>query len=418
MSHFDLTDLLCRLVATASVNPMGQSVSHLPEAAAEESLFYEGRLTHFLEQFLQGFGLETLRQPVAPARENLIVRLSGNPPPEQGGDILLWDAHQDTVPTQAMRIEPFTPKIQDGRLYGRGACDVKGGLAAMLGALVRLCTEPPSTVSGGKSARWPTVYLAATVDEEHGLSGARVLSQLWQNDPGGFLPRRPDAAIVAEPTELHIVVAHQGVVRWRCHTRGRACHSSQPLEGRNAIYLMADVLQALQQYAHQVVIHLGWHPLCGHPAFSVGRIYGGQSVNIVPDLCTIEIDRRLLPGESPQDAWKHAFQYLIGCLPEPEVLEQESPLLEVPPLSNQENGPLAEKLSRVASEHARRECRRTGARYTTNASFYAEAGVPTVVFGPGSIAQAHTADEWILLEQVEQAAQILYALVDQWYSLS
>jgi len=492
MVQIDPVQLLRQLVRIPSVNPMEQRPSEPPGMAGrstgpadahQEDIFSEARLTDFLQQFCQQVGLETVRQPVLPGRENLIVRLPGYPPPEQGGQILLWDAHQDTVPPGQMP-EPFSARIHQGRLYGRGACDVKGGLAAMLAALVRLAGQsmagPTGSAlagtalgqsssgaaetasvqtssgaagsalahqrsgrvspengsarpedqssfaspafgqkthrSGAEPARRPTVYLAATVDEEHGMSGVRAVCRLWQEGAGGFLPRRPDAAIVAEPTDLQVVVAHKGVVRWRCHTVGQASHSSRPQEGVNAIYLMAEVLQALQQYAHQIVAHLGWHPLCGSASLSVGRIYGGQSVNIVPDRCTIEIDRRLLPDESPQKAWDHCLQYLFGCFSQPDRLEQEPPWPIIPGLSDQANNELAVKLSALVAEVTSQSCQRIGADYATHAAFYAQAGVPTVVFGPGSIRQAHTADEWIALDQLHQAAEVFYRLVATWYS--
>ncbi|MCS7304342.1 MAG: M20 family metallopeptidase [Thermoguttaceae bacterium] len=478
MTPLDPVQLLQQLVRIPSVNPMERSFSAPLMAGSEaagveadrseagspeadgskqpkvKEIFCEGRLTDFLEQFCRQVGLEVFRQPVLPGRENLIVRLVGYPPPEQGGEILLWDAHQDTVPPGQM-AEPFAAQIRQGRLYGRGACDVKGGLAAMLTALARLASESdqpgngsadptkqprsktprPAVESGvgeqggsawaeepreigsgrAKTAPRPTVYLAATIDEEHGMNGARALCRLWKTDDGKIFPRRPDAAIVAEPTDLQVVVAHKGVIRWRCHTLGQACHSSRPHEGLNAIYLMAEVLQALQQYASQIVPHLGWHPLCGSGSLSVGRIYGGQSVNIVPDRCTIEIDRRLLPGESPQQAWEHCLKYLVGCLSQPDRFEQEPPWPPIPGLSDESNGQLAAKLSAVAAELTGKPCPRIAADYTTNAGFYAQAGVPTVVFGPGSIQQAHTADEWIPLDQLHQATQIFYQLVNKWY---
>ncbi len=426
MGQVDSVQLLQQLVRIPSVNPMGRPVSSEPSAEGPEpgesaGMFSEGRLTDFLEQFCRRFGLEVFRQPVLPGRENLILRLPGHPPPEQGGQILLWDAHQDTVPPGQMP-NPFDAQLRQGRLYGRGACDVKGGLAAMLAALVRLASESVSGQSGSASsgtapARRPTVYLAATVDEEHGMSGVRAVQQLWQAGGGEIFPRRPDAAVVAEPTQLQVVVAHKGVMRWRCHTRGQACHSSQPREGVNAIYLMAEVLQALQEYA-AMVPQLGWHPLCGHPSLSVGRIYGGQSVNIVPDRCTIEIDRRLLPDESPQQAWEHCLRYLLGCFTQPDRLEQEPPWPPIPGLSDQANSELAAKLSGLVTEVTGKDCQRIGVPYTTNAGFYTQAGVPTVVFGPGSIQQAHTSDEWIALDQVEQAAQVFYRLVTSWYLAS
>ena len=175
----------------------------------------------------------------------------------------------------------------------------------MLFAFARLVRERP--------AGMPTVLMASTVNEENGFSGVKALCRMW-DQPGSVVTRRPDAAVISEPTELSVVVAHKGVVRWRLHTRGRAAHASQPNRGENAIYRMAPVLAALERYAGEVVPQLGEHPLCGRPTLNVGTVQGGLSVNTVPDRATIEIDRRVLPGEDPQAAYEHVVDYLARSL--------------------------------------------------------------------------------------------------------
>jgi acetylornithine deacetylase len=213
-------------------------------------------------------------------------------------------------------------------------------------------------------------------------------------------------AVVAEPTSLDVVVAHKGVARWRLHTRGRAAHSSRPQSGDNAIYRMARVVLELERYQQE--LDAGpVHPLCGPASLSVGTIRGGASVNTVPDRATIEIDRRLRPDESLATAQQHLADYLAGQLGKAFPLEWEPPYMHGPALSDQHNGPLSQRLAAAAREVSGRS-ERIGAAYATNAAFLAAAGVPTVVFGPGSIQQAHTADEWIALDQVQQAAEILY----------
>lgn len=390
----DPIETLRRLVAIPSVNPMG--------GPADGPDFLEARLTEHLEGLLQGLGLPCQRQTVAPGRDNLVARLEGDPTPKRGGSVLLLEAHQDTVPVHGMTIPPFSPEVRAGRLYGRGACDVKGGMAAMICALARLAEELPRPR--------PTLYFAATVNEEHGFTGAAALADCWSTGPNEVFVRKPDAAIVAEPTELDVVVAHKGVVRWRCHARGRAAHSAQPEQGENAIYRMGRAIGLLEQYAGETVGTLASHPLCGRPTLSVGLIHGGTSVNTVPDRCTIEIDRRLVPGEKPLDAWRHAVDYLAGNVSEAARLEHEPPFLQAAPLVEPAGGALAAELGGVAAEVAGRG-RPIGVPYATNAACYAGAGVPAVVFGPGSICQAHTADEWIALEQVELAAEILVRAV-------
>jgi acetylornithine deacetylase len=257
------------------------------------------------------------------------------------------------------------------------------------------------------------VVLACTVNEEHGFSGAKGLCQLWKKAPSEFLHSAPDAAIVAEPTELKIVVAHKGMVRWRCHTHGRAAHSSNPALGDNAIYRMARVVELLERYAREVLPRQGEHPLCGRPTLSVGTIAGGSGVNTVPDGCTIEIDHRLLPGDDPQTAWRRTIDYVsaqLGDAAAVQHIEHEPPLMHSGGLSDEANGALADRLA-VAIHEVTGTAGRIGVPFGTDAAVFSAAGVPTVVFGPGSIEQAHTADEWIALDQLPQASEILYRMM-------
>jgi acetylornithine deacetylase/succinyl-diaminopimelate desuccinylase-like protein len=387
----DLIETVCELVRLPSVNPMGREVQ------GEE--YYEHHVTDYLQGVFERLGLPWQRQTVASRRDNIVARLDGAVPPEQGGPLLLLEAHQDTVPVDGMTIPPWTPEVRQGRVYGRGACDIKGGLACILTAIARLADERPP--------RLPTIVIACAVNEEFGGGGAPQLAELWQPGAATLLPRAPDAAIVAEPTQLNVVVAHKGIVRWRCHTTGRAAHSSQPNEGDNAIYRMAGVVSALERYARDVVPQLAAHPLVGRPSLSVGMIQGGISVNTVPDRCTIEIDRRLVPGEDPAEAHRHA----ATTAADPAIVH-EPPYIVMPALADVGNGPLAARLSETARRcGAPGQC--LGVPYGTDAPAFAAHGIPTVVFGPGSLAQAHTADEWVAVEQLDAAAEILYQFCRQ-----
>jgi acetylornithine deacetylase len=386
----DLTRTLSELVALPSVNPMGKPVSG-PQ-------YFEYRVTDYLEAFFRSLEIPFQRQLVEPKRENIVARLDGAVAPSEGGPLVMFEAHQDTVPVDGMTIEPWTPTIKDGRLYGRGSCDIKGGMTAMLGALARLAKERP--------AGMPTIVMACTVNEEHGYTGATALTKLW-TQPGSIVPRRPDAAVIAEPTQLQVVVAHKGVVRWRCHARGRAGHSSQPHLGVNAIYRMAPILAALERYQHDVAATLGEHALCGRPTLSVGTIAGGLSVNTVPDRCTIEIDRRLLPREQPQTAYLHVIEYLSRELPEGVIVEHDPPFLIGLGLPDEANATVADAMD-TAVRATGLPGGKIGVPFGTDAAPIAAAGVPSIVFGPGSIDQAHTADEWLPLDQLAAASEALY----------
>ncbi|MCI0358456.1 MAG: M20 family metallopeptidase [Planctomycetaceae bacterium] len=421
--NLDVVQLLADLVRIPSVNPMGRNVSG--------EIYLEHRVTDFLQGLFEKLGLAWERHTVAPGRDNIIVRVDGPKLPDKGGRVLMLEAHQDTVPVEGMTIDPFAAEIKDNRLYGRGACDIKGGLAAMIAALARLADEKPK----GR----PTVVLACTVNEEHGFTGAthwaatyaqtRSVSEASAAPPAKpkrgakssagqpipahskLLPRVPDACIVAEPTRLNVVVAHKGAVRWRLHTTGIATHSSQPHLGDNAIYHMARVLQVLELYARDVVPTLGSHPLVGHPTLSVGLISGGISVNTVPDRATIEIDRRVLPGEDPRAAFDHAVEFVNSRVVAGTPVIHEEPFMSTRGLADDKNGDFAQRLGTVIRGHVGPESeagQAIGVPFGTDAPHYAATGCPTVVFGPGSIDQAHTADEWLDLDQLRNAAEILY----------
>jgi acetylornithine deacetylase ArgE len=396
----DLTATLRDLVATPSVNPMGR--------ALEGSEVYEYRVTQYLERLFGRLGLPSQRQPVAEKRENIVARFDGDPSLEQGGQLVMLEAHQDTVPTDGMTIPPFEPQVRDGRLYGRGACDIKGGMAAMLCALARLVEEKP--------VPRPTVIMACTVNEENGFTGSLKLCRAWQDELISLISRRPDAAIVAEPTSLNVVVAHKGMVRWRCHVLGRSGHSSQPELGENAIFRIAPVLVALERYQREIVGTLAEYPLCGRPTLSVGTITGGLSVNTVPGQCTIEIDRRIVPGEDPQHARQHVIDYLEAETRLGEKIQHDPPFMQGRGLKNDNNMQLAERLVGVVQQVTGREPKTCGVPYGTDASIIGPSGVPSVVFGPGSIDQAHTADEWVPLAEVEAASEVLYRMLTSWMS--
>jgi len=367
--------LLQDLVRIPSVNPMGRTVTG--------ELFYEHRVTDYLERCFQELAVPYERRPVAPLRDNIVARYE-SPGARQ---TILLEVHQDTVPVDGMVIDPFGGEVRDGRLYGRGSCDVKGGMAAMLTAFARLARE--------KRTGAANVILACTVDEEHTFYGVQVLMREGV---------RADMAVVAEPTRLQIVDAHKGVVRWKVRTEGRACHSSRPDQGVNAVYRMGHVLPVIEQYAEQL-IRTTTHPRLGPLTLSVGRIEGGVSVNTVPDGCVIEIDRRLLPGEDPQAAWMDFRDDLLAKSAVPVICD---PIwLACPALDSDLAAPVRERLgAAIDAVEGRHEV--LAVPFGTDASSIAEAGIPAVVFGPGDIAQAHTKDEWVELDQIDRAAEILY----------
>ncbi len=371
--------LLAKLVAIKSVNPMGR--------ALDPDLIHEARMTDFLESWFRERGLACRRDSVAPGRDNLIARYDA----PGTSRLILFDVHQDTVPVDGMTIDPFDPVIEGGRLHGRGSCDVKGSMAAMMTAFERLARERPQ---GSAS-----VALVFTVDEEFTHMGA---TRLAESRLGASL------AVVAEPTALDLVDCHKGALRWLIRTKGTACHSSNPGQGANAIYRMAAVVRVLEEHARALEAGAP-DPALGPPTLSVGRIKGGQSVNIVPDECTIEVDRRLVPGETVLDAMGAVRAALDHALGRPDWLEFEKPWVSMPALESAAGAFLRPLQAAIAHATGRQPTIR-GVPFGTDAGPLGESGVPCVVFGPGDIAQAHTKDEWIDLEQVDQAALAYYQI--------
>ncbi|MBX9628873.1 MAG: M20 family metallopeptidase [Gemmataceae bacterium] len=375
----DLTTLLTDLVHLPSVNPMGRT--DLPP-----DVLYEHRVTAYLERHLRELGVPVERQRVAEGRDNLVAVYD---PPGTPPFTTVFEAHQDTVPVDGMTVEPFGAVVEGGKLYGRGACDVKAGGAVMLAAFARLVRERPPG-----SAR---VILAYSVDEEHSFLGVQEMVRRGL---------RADHAVVAEPTLLDLVTAHKGVVRWRVETAGRACHSSRPEDGVNAVYRMARVVAALERYAADLRGRPE-DPVLGPRTLSVGRIAGGASPNTVPDWCRIDVDRRLLPGEDAAAA-RAELETVLGADPDVDfrvtVEEAHAPC---PPLSPEGSGELVARLGAAVDAVVGRH-RVRAVPYGTDASTLALAGIPGVVFGPGDIAQAHTKDEWIDLAQLDPAAEVLF----------
>ena len=395
----DALSLLRDLIALPSVNPMGRDLSG-PE-------YYETRVTEYLAAFFADLGVPFETIEVVDGRCNVIAEFRG----ADGAPVILLDAHQDTVPVDGMVIPPFDPTVKDGRVYGRGACDVKGGMAAMLAAFARLVrsdrlqpVKGPAEAGHYEPSRAATVVMSCTCDEESGAKGIEHLVKSWSDS------RKPDFAVIAEPTELDVVVAHRGAFRWKARTTGRACHSSRPEDGVNAIYRMAHVLCALEDYAAGLADRIPPHPLCGPATLSVGIVAGGSSVNTVPDECHIEIDRRCIPGEDLSRVIPDVEEFLKDRVDVP--FEFLPPWIRAMTLSDEHNGPLADRLLAVIAEVAGPH-EKVGVPYGTHASRTAQPGVPSVVFGPGSIAQAHTEDEWIAVDQLEQAAEIYYRLISQ-----
>ena len=364
--------LLRELIALPSVNP-----AFLP---ADDPRGGEQRVADFLAATAARAGLAVEFQTVFPGRANLLARLTPTGPVKQR---ILLAPHLDTVGTAAMPDTLFQPQEKQGRLFGRGACDTKGSVAAMMTALINL------TRAGRRPATTEIIF-AGLIDEENGQSGSRALAG------SGFMA---DLAIVGEPTRLQVVTAHKGDLWLRLETRGKSAHGARPELGRNAVHAMARIVDLLETtYARQ--LRKQRHPLLGHATVNVGTIAGGTQSNIVPDHCAISIDRRTLPGETEASVRRELRALLRQHKLAAAIADTKGAPCE--PLETNLELPLVKQFL-----HSVGQGTPIGVDFFCDASVLSAGGIPSVVFGPGDIAQAHTADEWISLAQLERGTALL-----------
>jgi acetylornithine deacetylase len=362
---------LCRaLVATDSVNPV------LASGGAGERAVSE-----LIAEWLDAWGLQPELIEIAPGRFNVVGTLEGE------GPTLLLNGHLDTVGVKGMTIPPFAATLAGERLLGRGSCDMKGGDAAILAATARLAMGGPR----------PRLIVAFTADEEHASLGMAHLVA------SGL---RADLAVVCEPTSLAVMPAHKGFVWLRARFNGRAAHGSRPEIGIDAIRHAGLYLAALDGYAERLLARPA-HPLLEYGSFHAGTIVGGTAESVYPESCELLLERRTMPGED-SEAVVLEFQAVLDELAARHAGMDASlemtlarPGTEVPESSNVVQQLLAAARARGAESQV------AGMTAWVDAAFLNEAGVPTVCFGPGGIAQAHTEDEWIDVREIRTCADVL-----------
>jgi acetylornithine deacetylase len=361
--------LLAELIALPSVNSAFLPPRH-PHAG-------EKRVADFLATVAARAGLEVEFQKVLPGRSNIIARLL---PRNKIKQTILLAPHLDTVGADGTR---FIPQRKNGRLHGRGACDTKGSVAAMLSALCELADS--------KSRPLETeIVFAGLIDEEYAQVGSRALVK------NNF---KADLAIVGEPTKLQVVTAHKGSLWLELKARGKAAHGATPHLGKNAIHEMARIVDLLEtDYAAQ--LQKRKHPLLGTATVNVGKIYGGTQPNIVPDCCKISIDRRTLPGETDAGVRREISALLRARKLSSKI--SSAKLAPALPLETNFKLPLVQKFLKGIGR-----TKPLGVHFFCDAAILSAGGIPSVVFGPGNVAQAHTADEWISLSELEHGRNLL-----------
>ncbi len=371
----EITELLCRLVAIDSVNP-----DLVPGGAGE------GEIARFVAGWLERAGLTVTVEEAAPGRPNVIAVARGS----GGGRSLLLNAHMDTVGVAGMQ-RPHEPYIEGNRLYGRGAYDMKAGLAAimMAGAAAR------------RLSLRGDVILTAVCDEEFASIGTASVVKGWH----------ADAAILTEPTQLDVCIAHKGFCWLDIETTGVAAHGSLPEVGVDAIIKMGKVLVELEALDRS--LRSGpKHPLLGSGSLHTSLITGGQELSSYPDRCRLSVERRTVPGET-----RELVERQIGAIldriaaSDPQFQASMKTMLTQQPFEIAEDAPIVQTLLRQATRIPGDRPAIGGAFGWMDSALLAAAGIPTVIFGPGGDG-AHAVVEWSDLDQLQRCADVLIATIE------
>ena len=383
MKKSDAVSLLGKLVSLASVEPT--------QTDRPGEIGGEARMGDFFAEYMSGLGFEIRRQEVLPGRCNVIARRG----PAEPKRIWLLESHMDTVGVDGMLHDPFAGEVRDGRLYGRGASDCKGAMAAAMDALARIDLD-------AVEARGDAILYIGAMGEETGNNGARAVLPL--------LPERISRTIVLEPTESQVVHASKGIAALEIDFTGRSAHGSNPEVGLNAIYAAMEFVARLKKYAAaEAEVHR--HPLVGSPSMNVGVVHAGIAPNVVPPACHLELDWRVVPGEDIADV-KGALRGIL------DDMVREGLCLGAELKQTQQNSPLVTPADSPLVREMVAACRASGlesapggVRWCCDGSIFCPRSDETIVFGPGSIKQAHATVEYIDTLELERASDALARVI-------
>lgn len=350
----------------------------------------EANAARLLRAVLDAWGFRTELMEVAPGRPNVIARIG-----QGGGPTLMLNGHIDVVGVAGMTHAPFDAEERDGRLYGRGAADMKGGVAAMCAAAWR--AHEAGLLRG-------EVVVAAVVDEEWESLGTRALLERGV---------RADAAVVTEPTRLTLAPAHRGFAWVEVTTHGRAAHGSRYDVGVDAVMLAAQLLAELERYEREELTRRT-HPLLGRASLHASTIAGGTGLSTYPERCTLTIERRTLPGERAEDALREVHEACARVRARrPEFRADVVPMTAQPPSDVAVDAPLVRALEAALTAEGETP-RVEGLSCWTDAALLNAGGIPAICFGPGDIALAHADEEWIATDEIERATRVLTRLLAAW----
>jgi len=372
VNEASIVDLLQKLIRIESTNPPGN----------------ERDLANFLADFFAKAGLEPELFEYEGKRANLITRIKGSG--EKPG--LIFSAHMDTVPAGevAWKFPPFSGTLDDGKIYGRGAADMKSGLAAMAEAaaiLVKTNFSPKGDL-----------IVAFTYDETHGLQGAKHLIEGDHLDGAG-------AVLISEPSTLDVFIAEKGALWLRCRAKGKTAHTSMPQLGQNAIFEMTRFLSRLEK---DLAINDVDHPLLGTATFTVGTIKGGVTINVIPDACETELDIRLVPGQDHVEIIERV-KHLAGDTIEIELIDWKEPVESDP------DSEIVDMAINAVEEITRQTRSPMGVSYFTDGAILANRlNIPMVNIGPADTSMTHQPNENVEVSRLVQAVKI-YLLIASWY---
>lgn len=369
---FEINELLSELISIESINP------NLSKKGSGEY-----RIASFLQAYMEKMGLEVHFQKISDHQANVIGVWKGS----GKGKSLMLNGHLDTVGVEGMEINPFDPVLDKGKMFGRGAIDMKSGVCAQIMA-VKLLMDSGIRLDGD-------VIIACVADEEHMSKGTFKLLE-------NFIA---DAAIVTEPTDTNIVVGHKGFIWQRIRVIGKAAHGSKPDQGIDAIMKAGNILCAIHDFEEQELKNRV-HPLLGRASIHASAIEGGTEMSIYPDKCLIELERRTLPGEYIE----HVHAETQGILNElkkndPQLQAELSSYVERLPLEVRHDDPIVLSLEK-SRKRKLGEAPLEGVTFWTDAALLSEKGIPTVIFGPSG-GGLHAAIEYVEMDSVYQTAEIL-----------
>ena len=385
----ELSNQLDRVCLTTTLKEMVAIKSENPFKEEPRPGYREKEMGEYLADKMSEIGLEVTSRDVLPDRPNVFGTVKGT----GDGPTLMLAGHMDTARSDGYD-DAYDVSEKQGLIYGRGACDMKAGIAAYL-EVARLLKESGTTLAGD-------LIIAGLVDEEFQMIGSQ---DVGRNGPTA------DQGIIGEPTDLCVCPSNKGRVSTFFRTFGKAAHSSVPEEGNNAVMHMANVLQVFSDY-NETLLAQPSHPLCGHGRFNPGIISGGVQVNMVPDLCVLEVDRRTLPGETKEEIYKEFRERLDSVAEHVENFRYEitEPSWLIPPNDISLDEPVVQSL--IKSYQAIND-RITHATAFVAGSDAPHLGFPTVVCGPGSINQAHSTLEFVSVDQLIRVTRMyLWTIFD------